>query len=93
MKYTTVSCRFSKTRSVLAGSSFDQIKNVSRLYFVILHVCARVCLGLGYTMFGISILVSIYYNVLLAYTIYYFCVSFTSVLPWSECGSWCSFPG
>jgi len=35
-------------------------------------------------MLGVSILVSIYYNVLLAYTIYYLFASFTSELPWSE---------
>jgi len=40
--------------------------------------------GLGYTMVGVSILVSIYYNVLLAYTIYYLFASFTSRLPWSD---------
>ena len=44
----------------------------------------NVCVGIGYTMLLISILVSIYYNVLMAYTIFYLFVSFTSHLPWSE---------
>jgi len=36
-------------------------------------------------MFGVSVLVSIYYNVLMAYTFFYLFKSFTSHLPWSEC--------
>jgi len=47
-------------------------------------------------MFGINFLVSIYYNVLMAYTFYYLFASFTSYLPWSEnenktCPSDCTF--
>jgi len=35
-------------------------------------------------MVGVSILVAMYYNMLLAYTIYFLFASFTSHLPWSE---------
>lgn len=41
--------------------------------------------GLGYAMVMISFLVAVYYNIIIAYTIYYTCASFTSVLPWQHC--------
>ncbi|XP_075043324.1 sodium- and chloride-dependent neutral and basic amino acid transporter B(0+)-like isoform X2 [Mixophyes fleayi] len=44
--------------------------------------------GLGFTMVLISGLVSIYYNVIVAYSLYYLFASFTSYLPWSECFEW-----
>ncbi|KAJ8316146.1 hypothetical protein KUTeg_006160 [Tegillarca granosa] len=39
-------------------------------------------------MFVVSVLIAIYYNMIIAYTLYYFFASFTSVLPWSYCGDW-----
>ena len=42
--------------------------------------------GLGIANFYVSLLVSIYYNILLAWTIYNTCVSFTANLPWGFCG-------
>jgi len=53
-----------------------------------MHVSVHV--GIGYTMFLISVLVSVYYNVLMAYTIYYLYASFTSRLPWSEGSTNCT---
>ncbi|XP_009088788.3 sodium- and chloride-dependent neutral and basic amino acid transporter B(0+) isoform X1 [Serinus canaria] len=44
--------------------------------------------GVGITMVIISAFVSIYYNVIIAYALYYFFASFQKVLPWSECFSW-----
>lgn len=44
--------------------------------------------GVGITMVLISTLVSIYYNVIIAYSLYYMFASFQSVLPWSDCFSW-----
>ncbi|XP_068107020.1 sodium- and chloride-dependent neutral and basic amino acid transporter B(0+)-like [Hyperolius riggenbachi] len=44
--------------------------------------------GLGVTMVIISGLVSIYYNVIVAYSLYYLFASFRSYLPWSECFEW-----
>ncbi|XP_029462572.1 sodium- and chloride-dependent neutral and basic amino acid transporter B(0+)-like isoform X4 [Rhinatrema bivittatum] len=44
--------------------------------------------GLGIGMVLVSALVSIYYNVIIAYSIYYFFASFQSVLPWSDCFEW-----
>ncbi|KAL5012506.1 hypothetical protein ScPMuIL_011057 [Solemya velum] len=45
--------------------------------------------GVGIGMVIVSAIVCIYYNVIVAWTIYYLFVSFQAVLPWSECGnSW-----
>ena len=35
----------------------------------------------------ISLVVAIYYNVIMAYTLYYFFSSMQAVLPWTECKS------
>ncbi|XP_075690509.1 sodium- and chloride-dependent neutral and basic amino acid transporter B(0+)-like [Rhinoderma darwinii] len=44
--------------------------------------------GVGITMVLISGLVSIYYNVIVAYSLYYLFASFNSYLPWAECFHW-----
>ncbi|XP_018414492.1 PREDICTED: sodium- and chloride-dependent neutral and basic amino acid transporter B(0+) [Nanorana parkeri] len=44
--------------------------------------------GVGVTMVLTTTLVSIYYNVIIAYSLYYMFASFQSVLPWSDCFSW-----
>ncbi|XP_078544662.1 sodium- and chloride-dependent neutral and basic amino acid transporter B(0+)-like [Lissotriton helveticus] len=44
--------------------------------------------GVGVTMVLISTLVAIYYNVIIAYSLYYLFASFRSVLPWADCGDW-----
>ena len=41
--------------------------------------------GLGYAMISISGMVCIYYNMIIAYTLFYFFASFTGTLPWSHC--------
>ncbi|XP_077984966.1 sodium-dependent proline transporter-like [Glandiceps talaboti] len=41
--------------------------------------------GLGYAMVIVSVLVAIYYNVIIAYTIFYTFASVTSELPWIGC--------
>lgn len=46
--------------------------------------------GVGWAMFMVSVLIAIYYNMIIAWTLYYLFGSFTSVLPWSVCGSWSS---
>ena len=43
------------------------------------------CVGLGWAMVVISGLVAIYYNMIIAYTLYYTFVSFTSKVPWQDC--------
>ncbi|XP_023802737.1 sodium- and chloride-dependent neutral and basic amino acid transporter B(0+)-like isoform X3 [Cyanistes caeruleus] len=44
--------------------------------------------GVGITMVMISTFVTIYYNVIIAYSLYYLFASFQKVLPWSDCFSW-----
>ena len=44
--------------------------------------------GVGITMVLISVFVAIYYNVIIAYSLYYLFASFQSVLPWANCSSW-----
>ncbi|XP_053574724.1 sodium- and chloride-dependent neutral and basic amino acid transporter B(0+)-like [Bombina bombina] len=44
--------------------------------------------GVGITMVLISALVSIYYNVIVAYSLYYLFASFQRILPWSDCFAW-----
>ncbi|XP_076352499.1 sodium- and chloride-dependent glycine transporter 1-like [Tachypleus tridentatus] len=44
--------------------------------------------GLGYAMVLMSFLVGIYYNMILAWSLFYLFSSFTSQLPWSSCENW-----
>ncbi|XP_075966787.1 sodium- and chloride-dependent neutral and basic amino acid transporter B(0+) isoform X2 [Anarhichas minor] len=44
--------------------------------------------GVGVAMVMVTIIVSIYYNVIIAYSLYYMFASFQSPLPWSSCLSW-----
>ncbi|ELK38672.1 Sodium- and chloride-dependent neutral and basic amino acid transporter B(0+) [Myotis davidii] len=44
--------------------------------------------GVGITMVLISVSVTIYYNVIIAYSIYYMFASFRSELPWKTCAYW-----
>lgn len=42
-------------------------------------------LGIGISMMLISLVVAIYYNVIMAYTLFYFFSSMQATLPWTEC--------
>ncbi|ESO89519.1 hypothetical protein LOTGIDRAFT_218886 [Lottia gigantea] len=44
--------------------------------------------GVGWAMFIVSVLIAIYYNMIIAWTLYYLFASFAEVLPWSFCGVW-----
>lgn len=46
--------------------------------------------GVGWAMFIVSVLIAIYYNMIIAYTLYYLFASFKAMLPWAECGVWSS---
>lgn len=39
-------------------------------------------------MVFLSALVGIYYNVIIAYTVFYFFSSLSSAVPWVDCGNW-----
>jgi len=43
--------------------------------------------GVGFGMVIISAIVCVYYNVIIAWTVYYFVLSFSWDLPWSKCGN------
>lgn len=44
--------------------------------------------GIGYAMFLMSGLVGVYYNMILAWAMFYLLSSFTTTLPWSSCDNW-----
>uniref|UniRef100_A0A5K4EBM3 Transporter n=1 Tax=Schistosoma mansoni TaxID=6183 RepID=A0A5K4EBM3_SCHMA len=48
--------------------------------------------GIGYAMVFLSWLLNIYYQVVVAHCLYYFGVSFTHTLPWTECNPAWSTP-
>ena len=49
--------------------------------------------GIGYAMFFISLFIGIYYNMILAWTIFYLASSFTDSLPWNSCDNWWNTEG
>lgn len=50
--------------------------------------CLPVAKGVGAAMVVVSLIVAVYYNVILAYTVFYMAQSFRSVLPWQDCFEW-----
>ncbi|XP_021928101.1 sodium- and chloride-dependent glycine transporter 2-like [Zootermopsis nevadensis] len=44
--------------------------------------------GLGYGMVIVSAIVMLYYNLIIAWTLFYMFASFNSVLPWQNCEEW-----
>jgi hypothetical protein len=44
--------------------------------------------GLGYGMVIVSAIVMLYYNLIIAWTLFYMFASFNSVLPWQKCEEW-----
>lgn len=72
------------------------IAHYGRKYFVLLLLCNLLKLNynlLSFTGVGVSIVVlnavtAIYYNVIIAYSLFYLFASMQSTLPWSSCGSW-----
>ena len=41
--------------------------------------------GVGMGMISVSLLIGLYYNVVISYCIYYFFASMTNELPWTKC--------
>lgn len=50
--------------------------------------CLPIAKGVGAAMVVVSLIVAVYYNVILAYTVFYMAQSFRSVLPWEDCFEW-----
>lgn len=44
------------------------------------------CPGVGYAVILIALYVGFYYNVIIAWSLYYLFSSFTLHLPWTDCG-------
>jgi SNF family Na+-dependent transporter len=44
--------------------------------------------GLGYGMVIVSAIVMLYYNLIIAWTLFYMFASLNSVLPWQKCEEW-----
>lgn len=60
------------------------------VFFFTIHIYHSYFSGIGWAMCLISAMVSIYYNVIIMYSIYYMFVSFVSidtVLPWQSCNN------
>lgn len=53
---------------------------------IFLHL-SPIFMGVGWGMLMISLLVATYYNVILAWSLYYTFASFTNVLPWGHCNN------
>ncbi|XP_068082060.1 sodium-dependent proline transporter-like [Anabrus simplex] len=52
---------------------------------VALWNCCPLFKGVGYSMVTVSLVVCIYYNVIMSYTVFYIVASFGSEVPWSRC--------
>ncbi|KAJ8320882.1 hypothetical protein KUTeg_002469 [Tegillarca granosa] len=50
-------------------------------------ICCPLFKGIGYGMVVMTGIVSLYYNVILAWTLYYFGMSFFPTIPWSNCAN------
>lgn len=50
--------------------------------------CLPIAKGVGVAMVVVSLIVAVYYNVILAYTVFYMAQSFRSELPWVDCHEW-----
>lgn len=62
---------------------YESPKEISHLVFSLFSFP-----GVGITMVLIAIFVTIYYNVIIAYSLYYMFASFQSELPWKNCSYW-----
>ncbi|CAN8001959.1 unnamed protein product, partial [Ixodes hexagonus] len=47
--------------------------------------CAPICKGVGFAMVCVSMVVAVYYNVIMAYTLYYTASTFQAQVPWQRC--------
>jgi SNF family Na+-dependent transporter len=49
--------------------------------------------GIGWGMFTVSFFVGIYYNMIIAWTLYYIFASFSAEVPWANCDNEWNTPG
>lgn len=57
------------------------------LKHVVCHHLSCLSAGVGYTVIIIALYVGFYYNVIIAWSLYYLFSSFTSNLPWQHCNN------
>lgn len=87
--------KFSSTDIDANLSSWIAISNyiINKCLFCFIHLMYIQCIsplyhlfkGLGYCMVTVSWLIGLYYNVVIAHTLFYLVSSFTSKLPWEDC--------
>ena len=79
--------RSSCTPSCISASSVMVAYRSKRARLHLATCCDVIALllGIGVAMVTVSALVGIYYNMIIAWAIYYLFASFTSKLPWEEC--------
>jgi len=51
------------------------------------------CTGVGWGMFGVSLITGIYYNMIIAWCFFYMFASFASDVPWRDCDHAWNSPG
>ena len=52
-----------------------------------IHLTCRSVAGIGYAIVVILLLMNTYYNVLIAYALFYMFASITNELPWARCNN------
>ncbi len=74
---------------ILFSNYYTFLSFLSRTSPVQLWRCAPIAQGVGFAMVILSLIVSIYYNVIMAYALIYVGASFVGTydkLPWTYCG-------
>ena len=61
------------------------LRNVNCTYSNLLFISSCSVSGIGYAICIIALYVSFYYNTIIAWALFYFYSSFTSILPWTNC--------
>jgi SNF family Na+-dependent transporter len=56
--------------------------------FTVLVIARFVYTGIGWSMVIMSGIVTVYYNLIITWVLYFLYQSFTSKLPWSSCDNW-----
>ena len=79
---TRFQCETSVSR--LFRRSVDRARDTSVLIFILLALCSFF-LGIGFASIAVSFLVSVYYNVIMAWSLFYFYQAFKKDFPWLGC--------
>lgn len=66
-----------------SGISVNASSEMFHMWLIFTSVCSPA--GIGYAICIIALYVSFYYNTIIAWALFYFYSSFTSILPWTNC--------